>query len=99
MSSQAKIAKNLEVWTKAIKHHNEVLRCTEPVWGIGLCGFDILRLDLELGEEILPGVRIEERDGIAPDRFRLLCDASEPPETPEGLPAALEVPSEAGVAA
>jgi hypothetical protein len=42
-------------------------------WGIGMAHFDIERLGLELGEEILPGI-VLQADGGVTGQFRILCD-------------------------
>jgi hypothetical protein len=42
-------------------------------WGIGMSHFDIERLDLEEGEEILPGI-VLQADGGVTGAFRVLCD-------------------------
>jgi hypothetical protein len=42
-------------------------------WGIGMAYFDIERLGLEEGEEILPGI-ILQADGQVTGNFRVLCD-------------------------
>ena len=42
-------------------------------WGIGLSAFDIERLGLEDGEEILPGI-VLQADGGVTGQFRILCD-------------------------
>jgi hypothetical protein len=42
-------------------------------WGIGMAKFDIDRLDLEEGEEILPGI-VLQADGGGTGNFRVLCD-------------------------
>lgn len=42
-------------------------------WGIGMSHFDIERLDLEEGEEILPGI-VLCNDGGTTGNFRVLCD-------------------------
>ncbi len=42
-------------------------------WGIGMAHFDIERLGLEEGEEILPGI-VLQADGGATGAFRVLCD-------------------------
>jgi hypothetical protein len=42
-------------------------------WGIGMAHFDIERLGLEEGEEILPGI-ILQADGGVTGAFRVLCD-------------------------
>ena len=42
-------------------------------WGIGMAYFDIERLGLEEGEEILPGI-VLQADGGFTGAFRILCD-------------------------
>jgi hypothetical protein len=42
-------------------------------WGVGMAHFDIERLGLEEGEEILPGI-ILQADGGVTGAFRVLCD-------------------------
>ena len=42
-------------------------------WGIGMAAFDLDRLGLEDGEEILPGI-ILQADGGGTGQFRILCD-------------------------
>ena len=42
-------------------------------WGIGMAYFDIERLGLEEGEEILPGI-VLQADGGPTGQFRVLCD-------------------------
>jgi hypothetical protein len=42
-------------------------------WGIGMAHFDIERLGLEEGEEILPGI-VLQADGGVTGNFRVLCD-------------------------
>ncbi len=42
-------------------------------WGVGMANFDIERLDLEEGEEILPGI-VLQADGGVTGAFRVLCD-------------------------
>ncbi len=42
-------------------------------WGIGMAHFDIERLGLEEGEEILPGI-VLQADGGVTGAFRVLCD-------------------------
>ncbi len=42
-------------------------------WGVGMSHFDIQRLDLEEGEEILPGI-VLQADGGVTGAFRVLCD-------------------------
>ena len=42
-------------------------------WGIGMAHFDIERLDLEEGEQILPGIVLQADGGVS-GAFRVLCD-------------------------
>ncbi len=42
-------------------------------WGIGMAHFDIERLGLEEGEEILPGILLQADGGVT-GAFRVLCD-------------------------
>jgi hypothetical protein len=42
-------------------------------WGIGMSHFDIERLGLEEGEDILPGI-VLQADGGGTGQFRVLCD-------------------------
>jgi hypothetical protein len=42
-------------------------------WGIGMSHFDIERLGLEEGEQILPGL-VLQADGGVTGNFRVLCD-------------------------
>jgi hypothetical protein len=42
-------------------------------WGIGMAQFDIERLGLDVGEEILPGI-VLQADGGVTGQFRVLCD-------------------------
>jgi hypothetical protein len=46
---------------------------THHTWGIGMAHFDIERLGLEEGEEILPGI-VLQADGGVTGQFRVLCD-------------------------
>ena len=67
-----KIAKNLERFAQAIAAHDRE-NPTHNSWGIGLNAFDIERLELEEGEEILPGIVIQADSGVT-GNFRVLCD-------------------------
>jgi hypothetical protein len=42
-------------------------------WGIGMAQFDIDRLGLEEGEELIPGI-VLQADGGQTGQFRILCD-------------------------
>jgi hypothetical protein len=51
-------------------------------WGIGMAHFDIERLGLEEGEEILPGI-VLQADGGVTGAFRVLCDGEHDEEAVE----------------
>jgi hypothetical protein len=72
VDSTQKIAKTLERFAQAIAAHDRE-NPTHTAWGIGLNPFDLERLGLEVGEEILPGITIQADDGVT-GNFRVLCD-------------------------
>jgi hypothetical protein len=72
MSSTSKIAKNLERFAQAVAAHDRE-NPTHTAHGIGLAHFDMERLGLEEGEEILPGITIHGDSGVT-GNFRVLCD-------------------------
>lgn len=74
MVDTGKIAKNLERFAQAVASHDRE-NPTHTAYGIGLAHFDMERLGLEEGEEILPGIRIEVDGGVS-GNFRVLCDGS-----------------------
>jgi hypothetical protein len=67
-----KIAKNLERFAQAVAAHDRE-NPTHTAWGIGLTAFDMERLGLDEGEEILPGIVIQADGGVT-GNFRVLCD-------------------------
>jgi hypothetical protein len=67
-----KIAKTLERFAQAIASHDRE-NPTHTAYGIGLAPFDLDRLGLEEGEEILPGITLEADNGVT-GNFRVLCD-------------------------
>jgi hypothetical protein len=73
MADTAKIAKNLERFAQAVAAHDRE-NPTHTAYGIGLAYFDMERLGLEEGEEILPGITIHLDGGVS-GNFRVLCDA------------------------
>ena len=73
MSDQAKIAKNLERFARAVASHDRE-NPTHTAYGIGLAHFDMERLGFEEGEEVLPGITIHVDGGVS-GNFRVLCDA------------------------
>jgi hypothetical protein len=72
MADTGKIAKNLERFAQAVAAHDRE-NPTHTAYGIGLAHFDIERLGLEEGEEILPGITIQADSGVT-GNFRVLCD-------------------------
>ena len=72
MADTAKIAKNLERFAQGVAAHDRE-NPTHTAWGIGLAHFDMERLGLEEGEEILPGITIHADGGVT-GNFRVLCD-------------------------
>jgi hypothetical protein len=72
MSDTGKIAKNLERFAQAVAAHDRE-NPTHTAHGIGLAHFDMDRLSLEEGEEILPGITIHVDGGVS-GNFRVLCD-------------------------
>jgi hypothetical protein len=72
MGPTGKIAKNLERFAQAVASHDRE-NPTHTAWGIGLAHFDMERLGLEEGEEILPGITVQTDGGVS-GNFRVLCD-------------------------
>jgi hypothetical protein len=72
MDDTTKIAKTLERFAQAIASHDRE-NPTHTAYGIGLAPFDLERLGLEEGEEILPGITLEADNGVT-GNFRVLCD-------------------------
>ncbi len=81
MADTSKIAKNLERFAQAIAAHDRE-NPTHNAWGIGLSPFDMERLGLEEGEEILPGIVIQADGGVT-GNFRILCDGDHDAELEE----------------
>jgi hypothetical protein len=72
MADNAKIAKLLESFAQGVATHDRQ-NPDHNSWGIGMAHFDIERLDLEEGEQILPGI-VLQADGGSTGTFRILCD-------------------------
>ena len=66
------MAKLLERFAQAVYAHDRE-NPTHNTWGIGMAYFDIERLGLEEGEELLPGVVLQADGGVS-GNFRILCD-------------------------
>jgi hypothetical protein len=72
MADTVKIAKNLERFAQGVAAHDRE-NPSHTAYGIGLAHFDMERLGLEEGEEILPGITIHADGGVS-GNFRVLCD-------------------------
>jgi hypothetical protein len=88
MSDTGKIAKNLERFAQAVAAHDRE-NPTHTAYGIGLAHFDLERLGLEEGEQILPGIRIEADGGVT-GNFRVLCDGEHDEQLTEAEEQAVE---------
>ncbi len=76
---QNKIAYLLERLSQGVAAHDRE-NPTHHTWGIGMANFDIERLGLEEGEEILPGI-VLQADGGGTGQFRVLCDGEHDSES------------------
>jgi hypothetical protein len=72
MVDTSKIAYLLERFAQAVAAHDRE-NPSHTTWGIALSHFDLERLGLEEGEEILPGIVLQADDGVT-GNFRILCD-------------------------
>ena len=72
MAQQSKIGYLLERVAQGVAAHDRE-NPGHHTWGIGMAYFDIERLGLEEGEEILPGI-VLQADGGVTGNFRVLCD-------------------------
>ncbi len=72
MPETSKIAYLLERLAQGVAAHDRE-NPGHHTWGIGMANFDIERLGLEEGEEILPGI-VLQADGGVTGAFRVLCD-------------------------
>ena len=72
MAPPSKIAYLLERLAQGVAAHDRE-NPGHHTWGIGMAHFDIERLGLEEGEEILPGI-VLQADGGVTGAFRVLCD-------------------------
>ena len=88
MSDTGKIAKNLERFAQAVAAHDRE-NPTHTAYGIGLAHFDLERLGLEEGEEILPGITIHADGGVT-GNFRVLCDGEHDEQLTEAEEEAVE---------
>jgi hypothetical protein len=72
VSDPARIAKLLKLVAAGVASHDRE-NPDHHTWGIGMAYFDIERLGLEEGEELLPGI-VLQGDGGMTGQFRILCD-------------------------
>src|SRR5947209_15189196 len=72
MPPASKIGYLLERLAQGVAAHDRE-NPSHHTWGIGMTHFDIERLGLEDGEEILPGI-VLQADGGVTGQFRILCD-------------------------
>jgi hypothetical protein len=72
VASTSKIGYLLERLSQGVAAHDRE-NPDHHTWGIGMAYFDIERLGLEEGEEILPGI-VLQGDGGMSGQFRILCD-------------------------
>ncbi|MBV9337924.1 MAG: hypothetical protein JO262_20725 [Solirubrobacterales bacterium] len=72
MADPSKIAILLEQVAMAVNAHDRE-NPDHNTWGIGMAHFDIERLGLEDGEELIPGI-VLHADGGPTGQFRILCD-------------------------
>jgi hypothetical protein len=75
MVDTSTMAKLLERFAQAVYAHDRE-NPTHNSWGIGMAYFDIERLGLEEGEELLPGIVLQVDGGVT-GNFRVLCDGQE----------------------
>src|SRR5205807_4206668 len=72
MAETTKIGALLERLSQGVAAHDRE-NPDHHTWGIGMAHFDIERLNLEEGEEILPGI-VLQADGGMTGQFRILRD-------------------------
>lgn len=72
MPDNATMGKLLERFAQGVAAHDRE-NPDHGSWGIGMAHFDIDRLGLEAGEEILPAI-VLQADGGVTGNFRVLCD-------------------------
>jgi hypothetical protein len=72
VADTSKIAYLLERVSQGVAAHDRE-NPTHHTWGIGMAHFDIERLGLEEGEQLLPGI-VLQADGGVTGQFRVLCD-------------------------
>ncbi len=81
MAGTSKIAYLLERVAMGVAAHDRE-NPEHHTWGIGMAYFDIERLGLEEGEELLPGIVLQVDGGVT-GAFRVLCDGDHDVELTE----------------
>ncbi len=81
MAQTSKIAYLLERLAQGVAAHDRE-NPEHHTWGVGMANFDIERLGLEEGEQILPGI-VLQADGGVTGAFRVLCDGDHDEEVEE----------------
>jgi hypothetical protein len=81
MAELNKIAYLLERVAQGVAAHDRE-NPEHHTWGIGMAHFDIERLGLDEGEELLPGI-VLQADGGVTGQFRVLCDGDHGSELEE----------------
>jgi hypothetical protein len=79
--AKSKIAYLLERLAQGVAAHDRE-NPGHQTWGIGMAYFDIERLGLEEGEDILPGI-VLQADGGPTGAFRVLCNGDHEREREE----------------
>jgi hypothetical protein len=91
---RSKIAYLLERLAQGVAAHDRE-NPGHHTWGIGMSNFDIERLGLEEGEQILPGI-VLQADGGVTGAFRVLCDGDHNREQEEAEEEIVEAVAEEG---
>jgi len=81
MAERTKIGYLLERLAQGVAAHDRE-NPEHHTWGIGMAYFDIERLGLDEGEQILPGL-VLQADGGVTGAFRVLCDGDHNREAEE----------------
>jgi hypothetical protein len=79
MVDASTMGKLLERFAQGVAAHDRE-NPSHNTWGIGMAYFDLDRLGLEDGEEILPGI-VLKADGGQTGQFRILCDGDHDSES------------------
>lgn len=80
-ATRSKISHLLERLSQGVTAHDRE-NPGHRSWGVGMAHFDIERLGLEEGEEILPGIVLQADGGVS-GAFRVLCDGDHDSEQEE----------------